>query len=335
MNWPNGFILLAKYTRIAIAVLSSVRPGPSAARIDLPKLEISLPASGTVVSPGSAINVVVTSPAGTSFAHVSVTGESPLASADQAATEVPSRFSVSIPADAFPGKYRLTAMGQTVEGQLLESAPILIDVESPEAPIRLTSDPMEITFPSQGQQSQLRISGSYSDGSVVNVSGSSRVIYASSDDTIVVVTATGQITGVGPGSALVTATYVEHGAELAQVTVPISVPPPVIIASPSSLNFDDEPVGEHSTEQVVTISNASSERTLEIKSIDIIGDFSAINNCITSTPLAPGSSCAIKVTSVPRMHGSRSGEIHVDNSFTMEPVVVKLTGSGVSGVARP
>jgi len=63
--------------------------------------------------------------------------------------------------------------------------------------------------------------------------------------------------------------------------------------------------------------------------------FSATENCISSTPLAPGSSCTIKITFAPRMRGGRSGEIHIDSNFTMVPMVVKLNGSGVSGVARP
>ena len=61
-----------------------------------PALQIAVPTTGTVVSPGQTLSVSVTSPAGLAFSQLLVIGENPIGMST-VATSVPTQVSVVIP----------------------------------------------------------------------------------------------------------------------------------------------------------------------------------------------------------------------------------------------
>ena len=298
-----------------------------AAQQSQPALQITSPADGTTVSPGQTVIVSVKSPAGVSFAQVAVIGGGPLAS-DSVATSLPSQFSVVLPTSLAPRKYQLTAVGATPSGQLFSSAPISIDVERSDLPTAITPDQTQLTFQCQGQQTQLRIVGSFSGGSILDVTESSNMSYISANAGVAVVDSNGIVTGIGTGSTSVTVAY-RQGTSSLLATVSISVPPPVLSPSPSSLSFGNQAVGTGSSSQPLSVTNVSKNQGLKISGVGTTGDFSETDNCVSPTPLAVGASCMINVTFAPTAAGSRTGAINIANSQAIIPLAVPLTGTGV------
>jgi len=296
-----------------------------------PELQITSPAEGTVVNPGQAITVNVTSPAGISFAQVAIIGEDPVPSAD-IVNSVPAQFSIVVPTSLAPRKYHLTAVGQSSSGQLFASQTISIDVERPDAPTGIAADRPQVAFQSQGQQTRIRVVGTFSGPSVLDVTESSNMTYASANTSVATVDSNGIITGIGAGGTSVSATYGQGTSSLV-ATVSISVPPPVLSPSPTSLSFGNQAVGTNSSSQPVFVTNVSKNQGLKISGVSTTGDFSETDNCVLPTPLVVGASCTINVTFAPTAAGSRMGTINISNSQTIIPFAVPLTGAG-TGITK-
>src|SRR5712692_2646225 len=115
-----------------------------------PALQITSPTDGTIVAPGQTISVNVTAIGNISFKQVFVIGQQPLP-VSSIANSVPAQFSIIVPQKISEGKYLLTASGITSANQDQGSSPITIDVERPDVPTRLTSDPDRVIFGSQGE----------------------------------------------------------------------------------------------------------------------------------------------------------------------------------------
>jgi hypothetical protein len=99
--------------------------------------------------------------------------------------------------------------------------------------------------------------------------------------------------------------------------------------SPSSLNFGNEPVGETSSAETVTLTNQGTT-VLSITAVNINGtnpaDFAQTNNCGTS--LGAGASCTINVTFTPTATGSRSAHVLVYDNGGGSPQITSLAGTG-------
>jgi hypothetical protein len=290
-----------------------------------PRLQITVPATGTVVSPGQTLSVNVTSPAGLAFSQVVVIGEYPIGMS-AVATSVPAQFSVNIPSQIACGSHMLTAEGTTTSGQNAESASIMIDVERPDFPVSLSASTSALTLESQGQQDSFVVFATFSDRAVLRVTESSYVTYASSNNAVATIDATGVVTAVASGDALITATYT-LGSLKNQISVPVSVQSPVLTVSPSSLTFPSQGVGTTSSPQPLTLSNVSGG-TVNVLSVAVTSDFKETDNCIASSPLGPNGSCAINVTFSPTASGSRTGSVNVANSGNTAPITILLTGTG-------
>src|SRR6266446_603399 len=118
---------------LARALLGTLVPVIASQAQTQPSLQITAPATGTVVSPGQTLSVSVTSPAGLVFSEVVVIGEYPIGMS-ALATSVPAQISVAIPSAIACGSHMLTAEGTTTSGQNAESVSIMIDVERPDFP---------------------------------------------------------------------------------------------------------------------------------------------------------------------------------------------------------
>jgi FG-GAP-like repeat len=100
---------------------------------------------------------------------------------------------------------------------------------------------------------------------------------------------------------------------------------PAIAFSPSSLNFSGQLIGNTSTAQTITLSNAGNA-TLQIVAIGISGDFAQKNQCGSS--LAAGASCSVTVTFTPSAGGARGGALTINDNAPGSPHTVALSGTG-------
>lgn len=219
-NCSCGLLLKVATFLIKVSFIFSLLPSVSAGQ--QPLLQITSPANGAIVSPGQNLSVAVSSPAGATFAQVDVIGESPIGMSTVAAS-VPTQFSIAIPSDIAPGQYRLTAEGTTVAGQDAHSASITIDVERPDLPNSLSSLLSGIILQTPAQTTPFIVLATFSDGSVLDVSGSPYLTYSSANTSVATVDTNGMVTAVAPGNGFITATYTLGGNNV-QISVPVSFP---------------------------------------------------------------------------------------------------------------
>lgn len=297
------------------------------AQQNLPLLQITSPAAGTVFNPGQTISVSVTSPANASFSALGVIPEDPLTTTD-VQTSVPATFSVTIPTNINCGPYLLTAMGAS-SGQTAQSTPVSIDVERPDMPTALSAQMpgSQVTLEALGQQFPIILFAAFSDGSVLTVTQSSYVTYSSSNTAVATVDNNGMVTGVSAGTATITATYTLSGQSV-QTTLSVTVNKQSMDVSPTTLDFGSLNVGAASSSQQLTITNASGG-PMNILSVSAAGDFSETDNCASSSPLQPGGTCEINVTFTPGGAGARAGKVTIANSFNIIPSSIGLSGTGI------
>ena len=308
-----------------------------ASQAQQPALQITVPATGTIVSPGQTLSVTVTSPAGLAFSQVVVIGEVPIGMST-IATSVPAQFSVNIPSQIACGPHMLTAEGTTTTGQNAESASIMIDVERSDFPAGLSASISGLTFESQGEQSSLRMLATFLDSSTLvsstlDVTESTLVSYASSNAAVATINTSGTVTATGTGNAMITLTYTQGGQNI-KISVPVTVVYPMVTASPTSLTFPGQAVGSTSATQQVTMTNVSNG-VMSVLNVGVAGDFSETDNCITSSPLAAGGGCTVNVTFSPTATGSRTGKANIASSANIVPISIPLTGTGTATPPTP
>jgi hypothetical protein len=179
-------------------------------------LQITSPANRSMVSPGQRLKVtVVESPSG-AFRYVSVAGQNPIGFGPGAKAP-PYELSVQIPARISPRLYALTAVGIITPGHPIFSTPIMIDVERPDAPMSLDAEPGQLWL-GIGGVGIIRVIGRFSDDPDIDLTQSTLTEYSSSALDVATVDKYGRVTGVAPGSALITTT--NRGTT---VVVPITV----------------------------------------------------------------------------------------------------------------
>jgi hypothetical protein len=224
MSNPSVSLFGLSPSQVVSRLLALVLSAVPVCTAQQPALRIVSPASGEIFYPGQTINVQVTSPANLPFKGVGVVGSGPFWLSN-IATSVPAQFSFDIPSDITPGTYLFTADGATTSGQLFSSESILVDVERSGLPVRLTpslgslylelSDQTFTGFP-------LQIFGYFSDKEVLDVTESSHLSFASSDQNVARVEKTGEVTAVAPGHGFITATYTLR-EDKRTVSIPVSV----------------------------------------------------------------------------------------------------------------
>lgn len=291
-----------------------------------PQLAISAPPDGSVVHPGGTLSVTVTSPAGVIFSQVGVVGEDPLGLSD-IATSVPATFSFALPTDVSCGKYMLTAHGTTASGQIAQSATILIAVERPDVPTSISPLLRAIGFEVQGEQSPILLVGTFSDGAVLDVTHSSYVVYSSSNTNVATVNSEGIVTSVAPGATSISVTYTLNNQSVS-VDIPVTVPPPTLSPSATSLTFGSQDVGTSSSPQALTLTNMR-PAPIKVLRLDPTGDFSQTSDCIPSSGLEPGASCTVQVTFTPTGTGPRPGSLKISNSFNSISAAIPLNATGI------
>ena len=119
------------------------------------------------------------------------------------------QFTLSIPSTVPPGSYNLTAFGTSPSGEV-ESSPIAIDVETQFLPTSMSVSPTVLTLHTVGDHYPIHVMGTFNDGTVLDVTRSSRLAYSSSNTKVATVDSSG-ITAVGAGQASI---VVQAGASV-------------------------------------------------------------------------------------------------------------------------
>jgi hypothetical protein len=196
----NNFVLAALVLTTAFITVPSYSQQST--------LRILSPASGLVVRPGQAVTITVSADA--SVEKLVLTGQHPLGMAQLASggaagrvaqgqgQEHPLQFSLTIPTAIQPGIYRVTAVGRTADGTV-ESNALSLDVERPDQPSRVWTEPSIIQFTHLGEQIPLRVLASFADGSHADLSRSHNTTFTSADPHVASITAGGMVTAVAEG----------------------------------------------------------------------------------------------------------------------------------------
>ena len=126
-------------------------------------LQISSPANGSVIQPGTAVAITVQG-SGATFTEVAIIGQAPLGVCDLV-TGPPFQCSMQVPSDVSLGTYGITAVGIDTSGNETDSAPITVDVERSDMPLSVTTDVPQIQLPVGGSYA-LRVIGTYAEYSL-------------------------------------------------------------------------------------------------------------------------------------------------------------------------
>jgi hypothetical protein len=177
-------------------------------------IRITSPRSGAVVYSGSEMEVAVdASPS--EFPSVGLSGDGPTSTwAAVVATPVavrgsdkpPYRVAIKIPGEASPGIHTIFAFGARHRNasELVRSQEVQIDVERPDEPQEFRADQGFHLLDKVGDTSQLNMIATFADGSVVNLTRSSRNIYRVDPAGIVSVSREGLVRALAPGVARIT-----------------------------------------------------------------------------------------------------------------------------------
>ncbi|HTS70900.1 MAG TPA: choice-of-anchor D domain-containing protein [Terriglobia bacterium] len=108
---------------------------------------------------------------------------------------------------------------------------------------------------------------------------------------------------------------------------------PIVILSPLSLTFANQPVDMTSSSEVVTLSNTGSA-TLSIAGISLAGanarDFTQVNTCHSS--LAAGGKCTIAVLFTPSIAAIETASLMISDNAAGSPQSLRLSGKGTHDV---
>ena len=179
-------------------------------------LQIVSPVSGTRVVPGDTISVVASVDASRGFRLVRVVGEDIGITPFQA---VPlAAFSLTIPLNVI-GMKQIRALGITGAESGIFSDPVSIDVETRASLSTMRVNLADVAFDGLGQQFPLIVTGSFADGTTLNITHSTLTNYQSDKPYVAAVDSSGMITAMAQGSTVIRVAY---GTQSINVTVTVS-----------------------------------------------------------------------------------------------------------------
>lgn len=172
-------------------------------------LQIVSPVDGTVVTPGQDLQVVVSARRGSSFDAVAIIGEE--LGITEPGPGSPYTFTIRIPTHLASGPRQITAVGARAAGEAVFSSPVTVDIERNGSLSALDVNIGYLSFAFAGEQFPLRVTGTFGDGSTVNLTASTRTSYSVDDPAVATVDRGGMVTAVGSGFTGTTRIHVHYG----------------------------------------------------------------------------------------------------------------------------
>jgi hypothetical protein len=326
LSIARGKLILFASKKLLFLMLITVMAARQAAIAHPHLLEISSPKAGTIVNPGQTISVTVTSPAGTAFKSVGVVGPFGIS---EVATALPASFPIKISADNSCGPYSLGAVGVPLAGKTIFSEPVKINVERSDMPVSLSSQSEAFILEAQGQQVPILPLATFADGSISEITECSRVKYQSTNTTVATVDKNGIATAGDPGSGSILVIYTNPNGPARQLSIPVTVLPPILVPTPNHLTFQSElgiQVGASASASITLTNKSMSDSQLRVKQISVSGDFTETGNCIASSPLQIYATCIINVKFMPTARGERHGTLTITSSMNGVPMAIPLLG---------
>jgi hypothetical protein len=109
----------------------------------------------------------------------------------------PNQFLQVVPTTMRPGVYHLTALGKNSSGVVFSTA-VAIDVEPQYTPA-IKVKPSVLAFTAPGATLSVQVSGTFFDGTTLDMTHSSRTTFTSNNPQVATVDGNGVVTAVGPG----------------------------------------------------------------------------------------------------------------------------------------
>ena len=170
---------------------------------DAQQVTITSPANGSVYAPGATINVTAT------VNGVAVLGVE--AGAQDIGTSAysfaaPYAMSLTVPS-GIVGPKNLFAIGLVASDTAVFSPTVTIDIEPSMPPTAIAFQQSLAAFGYVGQQQRAGVTATFSDGSVLDLSKSTKISFTSGNPSVVSVDPTGLMTSLAPGNTTVTVSY--------------------------------------------------------------------------------------------------------------------------------
>jgi hypothetical protein len=105
-------------------------------------------------------------------------------------------------------------------------------------------------------------------------------------------------------------------------------PGPAVTFAPTSLSFDNQPVGIRSAVQTVTLTNSGNLPLTIVRIYLSSTDYSQTHDCPASLPA--GASCNLSVTFLPTGSGTRASVVRIDDDAPGSPHRLSLSGAGIT-----
>ena len=163
-------------------------------------LQITSPASGTVVYPNQMLVISVN--ADPSVSNVAIMGQDPLGFS-QTTNGQPLQFQLTIPSNTTIGPYEVSAVGSASNGSLVASPAISLQVDTQYLASLSGTQPSVLRFSAAGDAIPLHVTGLLPDGSQLDITHSVQISYASQNPQIATVDGEGIVTAVALGSTYI------------------------------------------------------------------------------------------------------------------------------------
>ncbi len=106
----------------------------------------------------------------------------------------------------------------------------------------------------------------------------------------------------------------------------------VMQLSPAALSFASQQVQTASAPQTITVTNSGGS-DLTVSSVALPGAFTEVNTCVMSSPIAPGGTCAVDVSFLPSVVGTRTGGVTIYGNVAGGQATAALSGIAVTGAS--
>jgi hypothetical protein len=180
-----------------------------------PTLAITSPSNNAAVQPGQTVQILVNATNPELLKNEFILATTPLGASDLQPAESQNVFNLTMPDNIRPGRYLITANGQTVSGNIVKSVPVAIVVPWTAAFSALDVSPRSLALDYPGAQINLEVHGIINNRRVwINPDSLS---YNSNNPAVASVNSVGIVTAHSKGIAQITVNYTYNNNTVSSV----------------------------------------------------------------------------------------------------------------------